>query len=73
MFLFLEWCTILSLEDNITHTINSKELETETCEFVTDCDLYEGNEKYKGVPYTVEVKAVLIAIYPFQFFCVLFF
>lgn len=56
-----EWCTIISLEDNKTHSINSKDLETETCEFVTDSDLYEGNEliwKCKGVPYTVEVKEV---------------
>jgi len=43
------------------YTCNAKALATESCDSVTEADLLQGNQviwRYKGVPYTVEVKAV---------------
>lgn len=58
---FIEWCRVITLEDEKQHVVHSKTLETESCEFVTDHNLYEGKEliwRYNGLPYTVEVQEV---------------
>lgn len=54
----LEWCTILSTEDNKKHVVQTKNLETEVSDIVTEADLKKGGElvwRHKGIPYTVEV------------------
>ena len=61
MLSWIEWCTVLCLENSKQYVANAKDLETESRGFVTDEDLTPGALvvwRHRGTPYTTEVVKV---------------
>ena len=60
-FTIIEWCTILSTEDNKKHVVHCKHLETELGDNVSENDIKNGSElvwRHRGIPYTIQVLGV---------------
>ena len=58
MILFIEWCTVLCIEENKTYLTSAKNICADSYECVKDSDLSQGHElvwHFKCTPYTVEV------------------
>lgn len=59
LLLFIEWCKVLSIQDNKVHLCHSRNLGTEMYDHVMLSDIKIGSEviwRCKGVPYTVQIQ-----------------